>query len=294
MIGLFRHPTAGVLAVLALAAPSVSAARDGAVQMMRMASPALGDPHHSVRVYLPPSYQSADAKSRRYPVVFLLHGWPGGDGNWPGEGRCAEMLDSLSARREIPEMIAVMPNGNGVGTLGRSLWLNSADGRSRMEDFLERDLIAWTDSSYRTVADSAHRIVIGLSDGGTAAFNLVIRYPHRFSGAGSLSGRFRLQKEMGMNGALVGSGQAADEFLAANSPAVLAEHATRQLRGARLYIDCGLADADLEDNRAFHAELQRLGVPHTYQEFPGGHGWSYWREHLRDALLALAGPLKRD
>src|SRR5262249_3820125 len=140
-------------------------AGSGPVRMLRMSSAALGDPHHSVRVYLPPSYEKPEARDRRYTVLYLLHGWPGGDGNWPGEGRCAQMLDSLSARGEIPELIAVMPNGNGVGTLGRSLWLNSADGRSRMEDFVAHDLVAWTDSSFRTVADSAHRIVIGLSDG---------------------------------------------------------------------------------------------------------------------------------
>jgi len=294
MIPPLRRACVFAFALFTMFATPSLAARDGAVLMLRMPSAALGDPHRSVRVYLPPSYEKAESRDRRYPVLFLLHGWPGGDGNWPGQGRCAEMLDSLSARGEIPEMITVMPNGKGAGTFGRSLWLNSADSSSRVEDFLAHDLVAWTDSSYRTVADSAHRIVIGLSDGGTAAFNLVIRYPDRFSGAGSLSGRFRLKKEMGMNPALIGSGEAAEKFLAANSPAVEAEHATRQLRGARLYIDCGVDDADLEDNRAFHAELQKLGIPHTYQEFPGGHGWGYWREHLRDALLALAGPLLRD
>jgi putative tributyrin esterase len=258
-----------------------------------MAAPSLGDARHSVRVYLPPSYDEPDARSRRYPVLILLHGWPGGDGNWPGEGKCAEMLDSLSARGAIPELIAVMPNGNGVGTFGRSLWLNSADGRSRMEDFVVNDLVAWADSNFRTRADAADRIVIGLSDGGTAAFNLVIRHPDRFVGAGSLSGRFRLRKQLGMNSALVGSGDAAQKYLAANSPATQIEGRVGQLRQQRLYVNCGLEDEDLDDNRAFHAALELLGIPHVYQEFPGGHGWGYWRTHLRDALLVLAGPMRR-
>jgi S-formylglutathione hydrolase FrmB len=190
-------------------------------------------------------------------------------------------------------MIALMPNGDGTGTLGRSLWLNSADGRSRIEDFVAKDLVAWADSAFRTRADAAHRIVIGLSDGGTGSFNLLIRYPSVFSGAGSLSGRFRLQKEMGMNAALIGSGEAGKAFLAANSPATQVEAHAAQLREQRLYINCGLDDGDLDDNRAFHAQLEELQIPHTYQEFSGGHGWGYWRVHLRDALQVLAGPMSR-
>jgi enterochelin esterase-like enzyme len=281
-------------AIVALAlglAAAPASARDNTPKILRMPSAALHDPARSVRVYLPPSYDRPESRERRYPVLFLLHGWPGGDGNWPGQGRCADTLDSLSARGAIPEMIAVMPNGGGVGTLGRSMWLNSADGRARIEDLVAHDVVAWVDSNYRTIPDPPHRIVVGLSDGGTGAFNLVIRYPQVFGAAGSLSGRFLLRKEMGMNDAFIGRGEAGLRYLAENSPANQIEQAAPRLEGARLYIDCGLDDAELDDNRAFHAALLKLGVPHEYREFPGGHGWGYWRVHLRDALLALAGPL---
>lgn len=282
------------LAVAAVAAcPPALHAADSRVQMMRMRSESLNDPGHSVRVYLPPSYHDPTASDRRYPVVFLLHGWPGGDGNWSGQGRCADLLDSMSAQGEIPEMIAVMPNGNGVGTLGRSLWLNSADGKSRMEDFVANDLVAWTDSMFRTRADAADRVVIGLSDGGTGAFNLLIRHPERFGGAGSLSGRFRLEKGMGINPALAGSGDAARAFLNSNSPASQVESHADQLRKQHLYFSCGAGDENLDDNREFHALLTRLHIPHRYEEFKGGHGWGYWRNHLRESLKGLAGSMSR-
>jgi len=68
-----------------------------------------------VRVYLPPSYSQPVAASRRYPLIVLLHGWPGGDGNWLGEGRAAVTLDSMIAGGSVPEVIALMPNANGGG-----------------------------------------------------------------------------------------------------------------------------------------------------------------------------------
>lgn len=264
-------------------------ARHGGIRPMHMISAALHGASRSVRVYLPPSYDRPESAGRRYPVLLLLHGWPGGDGNWPGRGRCGETLDSLSAAGAIPEMIALIPNGSGAGSFGRSIWLNSADGKSPIEDFVAFDLVAWADTTFRTETGAAHRTVIGLSDGGTAAFNLLMRHPEIFGAAGSLSGRFHLRHEMGMNAALIGSGAAADRFLAENSPALRVESEGAALRGARLYVDCGTGDSELEDNRAFHERLLQAGVPNEYHEYPGGHGWGYWRQHLDEALIALTG-----
>jgi putative tributyrin esterase len=270
------------------AAPATAAKRK-AVRLVRIEARTLDDPSRSVRVYLPPSYDRADARDRRYPVVYLLHGWPGSDDNWADQGRAGATLDSMSARGEIPEVIAIMPNGHGLGMLGRSLWLNSFDGRSHMEDFVAQELLAWTDSTYRTIPDAEHRTVIGLSDGGTGAFNLLMRHRDRYSAAGSLSGRFWLEKEVGMTAPLIGKGDSAVAFLEANSPGARLAREKDVFTGARLYVDCGVSDHDISDNRQFHAELEKAGVPHEYHEFPGGHGWKYWRAHLRDALLSLLG-----
>ena len=284
---LFPLLLAAVLAV-STSEPSVAAKRKS-VRLVRIEAKSLDDPSRSVRVYLPASYDLPESHDRRYPVVYLLHGWPGSDDNWADQGRAGATLDSMSARGEIPEVIAIMPNGHGLGLLGRSLWLNSFDGRSHMEDFVAKDLVAWTDSSYRTIADGDHRTVIGLSDGGTGAFNLLMRFRDRFSAAGSLSGRFWLEKEVGMTAPLIGKGDSAVAFLEANSPGARLAAEKDVFAGARLYVDCGLSDHDLSDNREFHAELEKAGVPHEYHEFPGGHGWKYWRVHLHDALLSLLG-----
>ena len=51
-----------------------------------------------------------------------------------------------------------------------------------------------------------------------------------------------------------------------------------------LHIWCGTEDFLLEDNRAFHAHLTQLGLPHTYEESEGNHSWKWWDLHIEDGL----------
>src|SRR2546423_12679956 len=134
-----RVGAAGLLLAMTLVA-GADCASDGRTAIPRgtlrhdeIAAPSLGGRTRSVRVYLPPSYGRPESRARRYPVVYLLHGWPGGDGNWPGQGRAAVTLDSMAANRTIPEVIAVMPNGNGPGLFGRSPYLDTWDGKFKLQ-----------------------------------------------------------------------------------------------------------------------------------------------------------------
>ncbi|HET7225974.1 MAG TPA: alpha/beta hydrolase-fold protein [Candidatus Eisenbacteria bacterium] len=238
----------------------------------------------SARVYLPPSY--ASSPQRRYPTIYLLHGWPGGDGNWSGHGRAAVTLDTLIARHRIPEVIAVMPNGNGVGLLGRSLYLNSYDGKYRMEDYIVHDVVTWADSALRTLPDPAHRALIGLSDGGTAALNLCFKHPDVFGACGGHSGQYHLKHDSGLR-RILGAEPGARALLDANSPTVYAARIADQLRHLVIYFDCGRHDAEARYAVELDARLDSLAVPHTFHLFPGRHGWGYWKLHLRDSLIAV-------
>ena len=63
----------------------------------------------------------------------------------------------------------------------------------------------------------------------------------------------------------------------------------------RVYLPPSYADATGTDDLAPRApgdKLETLGVPHTYREYSGGHGWGYWRVHLRDALLAVTARMR--
>ena len=52
--------------------------------------------------------------------------------------------------------------------------------------------------------------------------------------------------------------------------------------------DCGLDDRLVSANRELHRSLEEEGVEHVYEEFSGGHEWSYWERHLVDTLRFFA------
>ena len=261
-------------------------ALQGTVERLTMPAPALHARHRTVRVYLPPSYFRPEAATRRYPVITLLHGWPGSDGDWFRKAKAAAVADSMIVSSEIPEVILVCPNGAGPWYIRRSLYVNSHDGRFRMEDYIVHDVVAWTDSMFRTRAEPSQRGILGLSDGASGALNLGFRHPLVFGAVGGHSGRYRLRKGIGM-GFAIGSGPAAARRLVLMSPTLEAARLAPSLKGQTIYFDVGLGDGELADNRALHRLLDSLNVAHTYREYPGGHTWTYWHRHMHDSLIAL-------
>ena len=277
-----------MIAALLLAAVTTLAAADthGELKRYEIDAPELKDTHRAVRVYTPPGYHDSASAERHYPVIYLLHGWPGSEGNWPGMGRATVTADSLIASGRIPPVVLVFPNGNGKGFLGRSLYLDSFDGESRMEQFLTQRLVPWVDSTFRTLKLSGDRAVVGLSDGGTAAINLVLQHPELFSACGSHSADLRLSHTFSV-GAIVGPEPGATRLLESRSPLLYAADALPRAGHPVIYFDCGADDESAADNREFDALLTKLGVPHSYHEFPGTHDWKYWRTHLPGSLEAV-------
>jgi enterochelin esterase-like enzyme len=278
---------AALLLAAALAGPAAAAApARGTLRHYLIDAPEVRDPKRDVRVYTPPGYDDSAAAGRHYPVIYLLHGWPGSEGNWPNMGHAGATADSLIASGRIPPVVLVFPDGTGKGLLGRSLYIDSYDGASKVETFITHRLVSWVDSSFRTIPSPASRGVIGLSDGGTAAINLVLKHPDLFGACGSHSADLRLSKGMGMGG-VIGPEPGATKLLQANSPLVYAPDVLPHLDPPVIYFDCGADDESAAENREFDAMLTKLGVPHTYHEFPGTHDWKYWRRHLPGSLEAV-------
>ncbi len=54
-----------------------------------------------------------------------------------------------------------------------------------------------------------------------------------------------------------------------------------------LFLDVGENDPFGDQTRAFHAELEALGIAHSYAEWPGNHNWTYWRAHVGESFIWL-------
>ncbi len=147
----------------------------------------LGDPtEQPIYVYLPPSY--ATATSKRYPALYLLHGFTSNSRAWVSGGyqgfNMQSSMDELIKSGKVREMIVIAANGSN-GYAG-SFYRNSPV-TGNWEDFIVRHLVGYVDSNYRTITRSESRGIAGHSMGGYGAVMLGMRHPDVFSALYALS-----------------------------------------------------------------------------------------------------------
>jgi S-formylglutathione hydrolase FrmB len=251
------------------------------VETVRLESKTLGRAV-SYMVVLPPGYALPTSRAKRYPVLYLLHGWGGQYDSW---------LSRSSLRRYAAEhqLIVVTPEG-GNG------WYTDAPGGEPYESHLLRELVPDVERRFRTIAARRGRGVAGYSMGGYGALKLGFRHPELFGFAGSTSGALDAASRADEESLVRAFGEANSPTRFENDLPRLAREFPEERRGALpfLYLDCGLGDDWLEVNREFAATLTARRIAHEYRQRPGTHVWPYWdaqgREILRAASDALAAP----
>ncbi|MFM8347205.1 MAG: alpha/beta hydrolase, partial [Bacteroidota bacterium] len=129
-------------------------------------------------LWLPPDY---DQSSRRYPVLYLLHGYSDDETGWTQFGEVKAIADRQLSKEEMTAMIIVMPDA------GVTWYINSSDGKVNYEDFFVKEFIPHIDKSLRTRADRQFRAVAGLSMGGMGTCVMAMKHPDLFSAAAPLS-----------------------------------------------------------------------------------------------------------
>ena len=117
---------------------------------------------------------------RRYPVVYLLHGYGTDERGWTGYAPIKPAMDTLVRVGIIREMIIVMPNGRNA--LDGSFYTNSAT-TGNWEDFIANELVASVDKKYRTIARPESRGLAGHSMGGYGTFAVGMRHAGDVYGA---------------------------------------------------------------------------------------------------------------
>ena len=214
-------------------------------------------------VYTPPGYDPTAWK--RYPVLYLLHGYSDETTAWTGSGRANVILDNLIARHQAKPMIVVMPLGYGTMEVvkagwsrvhDRALWQRNVD---KFNDALLGEVMPQVEKTYRIAKSRAAHAIAGLSMGGTESLVTGLNHPDKFAWVGAFSSG-------GLNTNYV-----------AQFPAL---NATVNDRVRLLWIACGRDDKLVKDNRQFCAWLDTKGVRHTWVETPGSHSFRVWRRDL--------------
>lgn len=218
------------------------------------------------------------------PLVILLHGVYGSHWAWTEKGGAHLTAARLQTAGGIPPMVLAMPSDG--------LWGDgSAYLRHRTQDF-ER-WIAWevpaaVGHAVPGVTSRSRVCIAGLSMGGFGALRLAARFPEKFAAASGHSSITHFEQM-----ALFVEERLGAYTALAEDRSVLDVMLRHRDRLPPIRFDCGAGDPLIEHNRELHRALERAGVAHAYEEFPGGHEWSYWETHLADSLRFFAAVLKR-
>jgi len=127
-----------------------------------------------VFVFLPPSY--AKQKSRRYPVVYALHGYSIGAEQWTHEIHVPQTLEGAFAQG-AQEMIIVLPDSK---TVHNGSMYSSSVTTGNFEQFIAHDLVAYIDAHYRTIPNRLSRGLVGHSMGGYGATRIGMKHSDVF------------------------------------------------------------------------------------------------------------------
>jgi S-formylglutathione hydrolase len=182
--------TASLMLTIAVAATqpaqSEAPANKGMVERVKVHGKSLegnleGDsPDRDVSIYLPPGYKSD--RHRRYPVVYMLHGFTGNDDRYFGRSKgivnLPEVIDRALASGPSRPMIVVMPN---AFTAFQGSFYSSSVTTGDWETFVAVDLVSYIDAHYRTIPDRMSRGLAGHSMGGYGTVRIGMKRPDVFS-----------------------------------------------------------------------------------------------------------------
>src|SRR3954451_15445596 len=125
-------------------------------------------------VFLPPSY--ARERNRRYPVVYALHGYSIGAEQWSQEIHVPQTIEGAFALG-AKEMIVVLPDSK---TVHNGSMYSSSVTTGDFENYVARDVVAYVDAHYRTLANRDSRGLVGHSMGGYGASRIGMKHPDVF------------------------------------------------------------------------------------------------------------------
>lgn len=228
----------------------------GKIDTITYLSKAVGTNRHAL-VYTPPGFD----KSKKYPVLYLLHGIGGDEYEWLRNGQPQVILDNLYADNKLEPMIVVLPNGRAMkddratGNIFDSVKVQAF---SVFEKDLINDLIPFVEKKYPAIKDREHRAIAGLSMGGGQTLNFGLGNLNTFAWVGGFSSAPNTKK-----------------------PEELVPNPTEAAEKLKLlWISCGDKDNLISFSERTHNYLVVNKVPHIYYVESGYHDFKVWKNDL--------------
>jgi len=158
-----------------------TAAAGQKTDVVSLPDPAHGIPSGSNYVVLPPGYTDPANAGHRYPVVYLIHGYPfGGPRDWLTSGDAPGTLLALQQAGVIAPMIVVSVDMT-AGNPSTDWECLDVPGGPQLETYLAKTVVPAIDHRYRTLADRTHRALGGMSGGGFGALNIGLHHVDEFA-----------------------------------------------------------------------------------------------------------------
>ena len=211
-------------------------------------------------VYTPPAYDA----NKKYPVLYLQHGYGENEIGWVFQGHVGRIADLLLKDGAMEEMLIVM----GCGMVQGSDRMSAAH---IFPQILLNDLIPYIEAHYNVLTDKWHRAMAGLSMGSYQTSLTTLTHPELFGWAGLFSGFLRAPW----------SGQTEPHL------AILDDAAKFNERFRVFYRAMGTEDQFFDRFLDEDGILEGKDVNITRRTFPGGHDWSVWRRCVHDFLPML-------
>jgi enterochelin esterase-like enzyme len=208
-------------------------------------------------LYTPPGY----SKSKKYPVLYLLHGIGGDEKEWLNGGKPQVILDNLYAAKKLEPMIVVMPNGRAMKddrAVGNVMSKDKIDAFATFEKDLLNDLIPFVEKNYSVYQDQGHRAIAGLSMGGGQSLNFGLGNPDKFAWVGGFSSAPNTKAPQ----ELLPDPKKAKDML------------------KLIFISCGASDGLVNISKRTSDYLEENKVPHIYFIEPGFHDFKVWKNGL--------------
>ncbi|RAN79316.1 hypothetical protein B5P43_15510 [Bacillus sp. SRB_336] len=239
-------------------------------------------------VYLPPAYLATPKAN--VPVLVLIHGVPGGTGDWLRGGRIATFMDQYAAAHKGLAPVVVMPDAGDSGAYYPSACLNSRAGQAAT--YLTRDVPNWIKKTFGAGTYSPRQWAIGgFSYGGTCAMTLAVNHPEAYPTFIDSSGESEPTISQGRAYLI-------KKYFAGNAAAFAKQDAlnvlkTRRYKGVAGVVTVGAGDTFYRPQgiEVFRA-MKHARMDVRLQEAPGGHAWPAWRYgvyHNMDWLMVRLG-----